>query len=401
MTVSQSGQYGPLDSGYLYFNEAWQAYVNSQGGLVDANGQHHLVKVITEDDASDVQTADQLYHQFAEQDGANVLVSPYSADTGLTLQPIAQDDHVPLIMAEASTSSMWNGTYTWQVTDMVPYWADDTTNAWSASYFALLNQTQWAHNIAFIGWDITWAVDDYNSGLWLANHTKGLTVDYSQLLTPGTTDFTQQINAMKALNPQPDIVYCAIFGPYCASLITQAAALGFYPKQWHTIEWGASFASQLQSKGVSMENITTDVFWTPSFPSTNPGTAEFLTLMNNANELATKANSTGNIAPVNWYDYQNIELRMIIYQMISQAVSMVPSANFSSTASENAALNYALHRESFNTISGQLTVQPQGYGTIGLVTIQWRNGNIETVAPPKVANATYDYPGMPVTSSSG
>ncbi len=184
MTVSQSGAYGPLDSGYLYFNQAWQAYVNGNGGLVDANGQHHLVKVITADDASDVPTADKLYHQFAEQQGANVLVSPYSADTGLTLQPIAQQDHVPLIMAEASTAQMWNGTYTWQVTDMVPYWSQNTTTAWSASYFRMLNETKWAKTIAFVGWDITWAIDDYSSGLWLANHTQGLSVVYQQLLTP-------------------------------------------------------------------------------------------------------------------------------------------------------------------------------------------------------------------------
>ena len=148
-------------------------------------------------------------------------------------------------------------------------------------------------------------------------------------------------------------MHCAIFGPYCASLITQAAAAGFFPKQWHTIEWGASFASTLQAAGVSTDNITTDVFWTPSFHSSNAGTSTFLQLMTNANQLAKQANSTGNIAPINWYDYQNIELRMIIFQMIAQAVSQIPSANFSTPASENAALNYALHHENFPTIAGQ------------------------------------------------
>ena len=50
--------------------------------------------------------------------------------------------------------------------------------------------------------------------------------------------------------------------------------------------------------------------------------------MTNANQLAKQANSTGNIAPVNWYDYQNIELRMIIFQMIAQAVSQHPVGQF-------------------------------------------------------------------------
>jgi ABC-type branched-subunit amino acid transport system substrate-binding protein len=275
---------------------------------------------------------------------------------------------------------------------MVPYWSNDPVNAWSASYFALLNQTQWAKTIAFVGWQITWAQDDYSSALWLANHTQGLKVVYQQLLTPNfaNPDFSQQISALKQQNP--DIVFLAMFGPFCAIFINQASQAGFHPKEWHTIEWGASFASTLTSKGVRTDNITSDVFWTPSFPSSNVGTSTFLQLMNSANTLAKATNSSGSVASVNWYNYQNIELRMIIFQMIQQAVSVIPSANFSTSASENAALNYALHHESFQTISGQLTVQPQGYGTIGLVTVQWQNGNIQTVWPSNVKNATYAHP---------
>lgn len=393
MTVSQSGQYQPLDSGYLYLNQAWQTYVNTHGGLVDANGQHHLVNVITGDDASSTTQSVSLYHQYAEQEGANVLVSPYSADIGLSLLPISQQDKVPLIMAEASTKQMWNGTWTWAVTSMVPYWANDAVNAWSASYFQLLNSTHWAKTIGFVGWQISWAVDDYSSALWLANHTTGLTTVYQALLQPNfvNPDFSAQITALKtAVNgtSPPDIIFCAMFGPFCAQFITQAEAQGLVPKQWHTIEWGASFASQLQAAGVSTANITSDVFWTPSFPSSNPGTALFQQTMQAASQLAVAAGKT----PVNWYNYQNIELRWIIFQMINASVGSIPSANFSSPTSENAALNYALHHLNINTISGPLVIQPQGYGTIGLVTVQFQNNEIQTVYPTSVANATYVHP---------
>jgi ABC-type branched-subunit amino acid transport system substrate-binding protein len=389
MTLSQEGTYAPLDSGYIFFNEAWQNYVNSQGGLVDANGQHHLVKVISGDDGSQAATADTLYTQYATS-GANVLISPYSADIGLSLLPIAQQYKVPIIMAEASTRQMWNGSWTWATTDMVPYWSNDTTNAWSASYFALLNQTKWAKSIGFVGWDIAWAVDDYTSSIYLAQHTTGLNVVYEALLQAGTTSFSAQISALKTANngKPPDIIYCAIFGPVCASFIVQAEQQGLVPKQWHTIEWGASFASTLQQAGISDENITTDVFWTPSFPSSNSGTSTFDTLLQNANSLAVSAGKT----PVTWYNYQNIELRMIIFQMIQAAVSKIPSANFSSTSAENSAINYELHHLSIQTIAGQLVVQPQGYGTIGLVTVQFQHNDVETVYPSDVANATYIHP---------
>ena len=392
MTVSQEGQYASLDAGYFYLNQAWQQYVNAHGGLVDANGVHHPVTVITTDDGSNPQTAVAEYHQFAEQEGANILVSPYSADTGLELLPIAQSDHVPIIMSEASTKSMWNGTYTWAVTPLVPYWENDTTNAWSASYFGLLNQTQWAKTIAFVGWDITWAIDDYTSGIWLAQHTKGLNITSEQLLTPNfnNPDFTSAISTILSSNggKAPDIVFCAMFGPFCAQFITQAESHGLVPKQWHTIEWGSAFAGILASASVPTQNITTDVFWTPNFPASNAGTSMFNAITQTANTWAIGNSS----APVTWYDYQNIEIRWEIFQMINATIAQIPTANFSSSTQLDASINYVLHHLNIQTISGPLTIQPAGFGTMALVTVQFENGDINTVWPSSVANATYVHP---------
>jgi ABC-type branched-subunit amino acid transport system substrate-binding protein len=392
MTVSQSGQYASLDAGYLYLNDAWQAYVNSHGGLVDKDGVHHNVTVITTDDSSDVPTAVNDYHQFAEQQGANILVSPYSANTGLELLPIAQSDHVPLIMSEASTRSMWNGTYTWAVTPLVPYWDNDTTNAWSASYFSLLNKTGWAHTIAFVGWDITWAVDDYTSGVWLAQHTNGLAITSTQLLTPNfqNPDFTPAISQILSTNggKSPDIVFCAMFGPFCATFITQAESHGLMPKQWHTIEWGSAFAGILQGSSVSTQNITTDVFWTPSFAAGNTGTSMFNQITQTASTWALGNKS----AAVTWYNYQNIEIRWEIYQMINASIAQVPNSAFSSASSLDQAINTALHSLNIQTITGPLKIQSLGYGTMGLVTVQFENGDINTVYPSNVANATYVHP---------
>jgi ABC-type branched-subunit amino acid transport system substrate-binding protein len=399
MTVSQSGQYASLDAGYLYLNNAWMQYVNNHGGLVDASGVHHNVTVITQDDSSNVQTAVSDYKQFAETQGANILVSPYSADTGLELLPVSQSDKVPIIMSEASTKSMWNGTYTYAVTPLVPYWSNDTTNAWSASYFGLLNKTGWAHTIAFVGWDITWAIDDYTSGVYLAQHTNGLTITSEQLLQPNfnNPDFSSAISTVLSSNggKAPDIVFCAMFGPFCAQFITQAESQGLVPKQWHTIEWGSAFQGILASKSVSMNNITTDVFWTPSFPASNPGTSMFNTITQTASTWAVGNKS----APVTWYNYQNIEIRWEIFQMINASISQVPNSAFSNQTTLNSDINNALHTLNIQTISGPLKIQSLGFGTMALVTVQFENessqftgGNINTVSPSNVANATYVHP---------
>jgi branched-chain amino acid transport system substrate-binding protein len=382
MTLSQSGTFASLDGNYTKFNAAWQTWVNANGGLKDAKGVSHNVSIIWYDDQSGHDLAVSQYHKLAEQDNVTVMISPYSADIGKDLIPVAQADKVPIIMAEASTAGMWvpSNPHDWAVTSMVPYWAADFTTGWSGSYFSMLKQ-QIASNpgtapktIALVGWDITWAVDDYNSSLNLAPQA-GLQVVYQNKIQPSFTDpvagFSAIIPALKAANP--DIIYLATFGPVAALWMKAASQAGLQPKQWHTIEWGAAFSA---ITGSALANhVTTDVFWSPTFAGkTGTGYADnqlFGTLLTNAG--------------VTWYQFQNIELRMVIFQMIKAAVA-------ASNSPTRANLNTALHALNIPTVSGSLVVQPQGYGTIGLVPIQWQNNRIQTVFPQSLSNASYAYP---------
>ncbi|TLX94446.1 MAG: hypothetical protein E6K96_08415 [Thaumarchaeota archaeon] len=382
MTLSQSGLFASLDGNYTHFNDAWQSYVNSNGGLVDGSGVHHNVTIISYDDQSQHDLAVSQYHKLAEQDDVSFLISPYSADIGKDLIPVAQADKVPLIMAEASSAGMWvpSNPHDWAVTSMVPYWQADFTTGWSGSYFSMLKQ-QIATNpngspktIAFVGWDITWANDDFNSSLNLAPQA-GLSVVYQKLLQP---DFTNPVAGFQAIIPDlkaanPDVVYLATFGPIAGLWMKAASQSGFQPKQWHTIEWGAAFASITGQPLAS--HTTTEVFWTPTFASQQgSGFADealFTQLVKNAG--------------ITWYNFQNIELRMIIFEMIAKAVSQVSSPT-------RANLNTALHQLNMPTVGGQLVVQSQGYGTIGLVPVQWQNGRIQTLFPQSLKNATYVYP---------
>jgi branched-chain amino acid transport system substrate-binding protein len=385
MTLSESGLFAPLDGGYTKFNNAWANWVNGNGGLVDKNGVHHNVTIVWYDDQSMHDLAVSQYHKLAEQDNVSILISPYSADIGKDLIPVAQADKVPLIMAEASTAQMWTASnpHDWAVTSMVPYWAVDSTNGWSGSYFSLLknqissNPSSAPKTIAFVGWDITWAKDDYNSSVNLAP-SAGLNVVYKNLLEP---DFNNPVAAFQAIIPQlqaahPDIVYLATFGPVAALWIKAATQAGYAPQQWHTIEWGAAFSSIL---GGNVNHITTDVFWTPTYLTKSGG--GYTDEATFSNLLTTSYNSTQK----GWYLFQNIELRMIIYEMISSAVA-------ASNSPTRANLNAALHQLNIPTISGQLVIGSAGYGNIGLVPVQWQNARVQTVFPASLANATYAYP---------
>jgi ABC-type branched-subunit amino acid transport system substrate-binding protein len=354
---------------------------------VDKSGVHHNVTLTWYDDQSQHDLAVSQYHKLAEQDNATVLISPYSADIGKDLIPIAQADSVPIIMAEASTAGMWvaSNPHDWAVTSMVPYWSANSTTGWSGQYFALL-KNQIANSpsaapktIAFVGWDITWAKDDYNSSLNLAPQS-GLTVVYHQLLQP---DFSNPTGAFDAIIPalvlaHPDIVYLATFGPVAALWMKDAAAAGYTPSQWHTIEWGAAFAPILGG-AQKVQHVSSEAFWTPTYEKqTGSGYSDETTFK----QLLTTAYGSDQAG---WYLFQNVELRMIIFQMISAAVAQT-------TSPTRANLNTALHALNISTVSGQLVVQSAGYGTIGLVPVQWQNGEIQTVYPSSLANSTFAYP---------
>lgn len=364
MTISKDGTYAPLTVGYEKFNAAWLDWVNNvrKGIYVRELGTTVPVEIVWYDDRSSADLAVQLYTKLATEDKVDILVSPYSADIGVQLIPIAERNRIPLIMAEASTKEMWDKGYRWITTSMVPYW-EENENGWPAQYFDMLGNKRVANTIAFVGWQITWAIDTYSSGLALAKKA-GLNVVYQKLLAPGTTDFSGVIRDLKAVNP--DIVYLAMFGPINALFIKQANEAGFKPKEYHVVEYGAGF---VESLGTLAEGITSDIFWTPSFKYYQ---SDLL------NQLMNKAG-------LSWVDWEWTELRMIIFQMIISAVEEAGSL-------DHGKINDALHKLQIMTVSGPLIIQPPGYGTIGLVTIQIQNGRIQTVWPPHLANATYIYP---------
>ena len=365
MTISKDGLFAPLTAGYENFNKEWLKWVNNErGGIyVRELGRAVPVEIIMYDDRSQADLAIQLYTKLATEDQVHILVSPYSADIGVQLIPtVAEKYKVPMIMAEASTKEMWDKGYRYIVTSMVPYW-EPNENGWAASYFDLLKNTGWARTIAFVGWDITWAIDTYNSGKALAEQA-GLEIVYDQLLAPGTTDFSGVIRELKEIDP--DIVYLAMFGPVNALFIKQANEAGYKPREYHVIEYGAGFVDDL---GELAEGITSDIFWTPSFKYYQ---SDLL------NELMRRAG-------LRWIDWQWTELRMIIFQMIIRAVEEAGTL-------DREAINNELHRLQMMTVSGPLIIQPPGYGNIGLVTIQIQNGRVQTVWPPDVANATYVHP---------
>ncbi len=368
MTISKSGPFAPLDSDYDKFNKAWQDWINGQN-MVIANKRVKF-EVTSLDDSSDAAKAVQLYTRLATQDKVDILVSPYSAFFGLQLIPIAEQNQVPLIMAEASTATMWTAGNKWIMTSMVPYW-EKGLNGWSATYFDMLEKNNWPKTIAFVGWDIPWAGDDHKSSVALAQKM-GLQVIYDVLLQPNfaNPDFTAQITALKGLNP--DIVYLSMFGPFSAQFIKQANDQGFRPKEWHSIEFGAAF---LPTLGSLANGVTSEIFWTPNFSFYQ--TDIFKQLLNQAG--------------MDWRVWQWVELRMIIFQMIVQAVQDSAIRNPADSFSK-ASINDALHKLQMMTISGPLIVQSPGYGTVGLVPIQIQNGNIVTIWPTNLADATYVHP---------
>lgn len=116
--------------------------------------------------------------------------------------------------------------------------------------------------------------NDPDGQAWGANfpaltEATGVTIDSPGNYTTGTKDFSSQISKFKG----DDIVLGVPIPPDFTTFWTQAKQQGFNPKV-ATIGKALLFPSSVEALGDIAENLSTEVWWTPTAPYTSSLTAE-------------------------------------------------------------------------------------------------------------------------------
>ncbi|AHD11897.1 ABC transporter substrate-binding protein [Phaeobacter gallaeciensis] len=267
-----SPQSGPLSA----FSEA-DAYVIEQFKKTSAaNGLN--VEVIVKDSQSNPNRAAEVARELIVRDEVNLICVASTPETTNPVCTIAEAEEIPVISSVAPWQPWFIGQQgnpgdpsSWQEFDYVYhfFWGleDNVSvflNMWNSIESNKVLGALWPND----GDGNAWAS---GVGMPPAAESAGY-----QLIDPGryqnlTDDFSAQINAYK--NAGADIFTGIPIPPDFTTFWTQAKQQGYNPKL-ASIAKALLFPESVQQLGDLGNNLTCEVYWTPSFPFTSSLTGE-------------------------------------------------------------------------------------------------------------------------------
>ncbi|GLO69971.1 ABC transporter substrate-binding protein [Phaeobacter inhibens] len=267
-----SPQSGPLSA----FSEA-DAYVIEQFKKTSAaNGLN--VEVVVKDSQSNPNRAAEVARELIVRDEVNLICVASTPETTNPVCTIAEAEEIPVISSVAPWQPWFIGQQgnpgdpsSWQEFDYVYhfFWGleDNVSvflNMWNSIESNKVLGALWPND----GDGNAWA-----SGVGMPPAAEG--AGY-QLIDPGryqnlTDDFSAQINAYK--NAGADIFTGIPIPPDFTTFWTQAKQQGYNPKM-ASIAKALLFPESVQQLGDLGNNLTCEVYWTPSFPFKSSLTGE-------------------------------------------------------------------------------------------------------------------------------
>ena len=262
-----SPQTGPLAA----FGESDKYVIDTMRSYYDHNGitmgdGKHKVEIIVKDTQSDSKRAGDVTSELILQDHVDLILTASTADTVNPVQDIAEANGVPTI----STVDPWQAYYFgrnapkggfkwgfhffWGLDDVEKVFAE----MWKAEAPDASSVGMLIPNDADGG---AWA--DAKTGLPPFIDSIGKTSNNPGLYPTGTTDYTAQVAAYKAENNR--ILLGVPIPPDFITFWKQAVQQGYHPEV-ATIARAMLFPSTAEALGKLADNISTEVWWHPTYP---------------------------------------------------------------------------------------------------------------------------------------
>lgn len=269
------GFVSPITGPEAPFGEA-NAFVVSQMQTYFAShpltigGAEYQVKIIVKDAASDSTKAGAAASELINSEGANLIVASSTPDITDPVSAQCEANSIPCITTVAPWQPFairtgdkpadlkWSYHFFWGLEDVAAVyqniWAQVDTNKKAGGLFP----------------------NDPDGQAWSANFpalTKdsGVTIKNPGLFPDGTTDYSAQIAKFKADNDQ--ILVGVPTPPDFTTFWKQAAQQGYKPKV-ATIGKALLFPSSVAALGDIAQNLSTELWWTPTAPYTSSLTGQ-------------------------------------------------------------------------------------------------------------------------------
>lgn len=367
--VSLTGSLSHEGTDTLNGYNLWADQVNAHGGL-NIGGKTYTVKIKYYDDGSDAQKSAQFTKQLITSDKVNFMLGPYGSAATLTDEVIAQQYQIPMVEGNGAAKAIFGkgNPYIFGVLSPSTEYAGTMINA-------ALSLSTPPKTIAIIN-----ANDSFSTEVAVAAKTlatsKGMDVVYTQSYPANATDLTGVLTQIKtsANGGVPDMILGSGHEGEALTTIKQAKQLGINPKLW-AFTVGPALPDFITTLGGDSNYVIGSSQWTPQVKY--QGTDLFGTAQNFESMYKAKYN----VEP----SYQAAESTAcgLAYQFALQAAGSIDPAKVKS----------ALGSLDVTTFYGEIKFAANGENdTKPMVTTQIQKGQLVTVFPADVANASFQYP---------
>lgn len=373
--VSLTGSLSHEGTDTLNGYNLWADQVNANGGLT-VGGQTYQVKIKFYDDASSPQKSAQFTKQLITSDHVNFLLGPYGSAATLTDEVIAQQYQIPMVEGNGAAKAIFAKSNPYIFGVLSP--SNQYAGAMIKAALALATPPK---TIAIINASDSFSTEVAAAAKTLAS-SNGMTVVYAQSYPANATDLTGVLTQIKtaAQGGVPDMILGSGHEGEALTTLKQAKQLGVNPKLW-AFTVGPALPDFITTLGADANYVIGSSQWTPQVKY--QGQDLFGTSQNYVQAYTAKFN----VKP----SYQAAEATScgLAFQFaLLNAGSIDPQK-----------VRDALASLDITTFSGPIKFSATGVNeSKPMVTIQIQQGQVVTVYPSNVANATFQYPTPPFGS---
>jgi branched-chain amino acid transport system substrate-binding protein len=256
----------------------------ADNGVTLADGSKHQVEIIAKDTQSDSKRASDVASELILKDNVSIILVSSTPDTVNPVSDQCEANQIVCISTVAPWQAYyfgrqkdpanpvdfkWTYHFFWGLEDITAVYSDMWKQAGVTSGSAA---ELWPNDPDGIAWS------DEKLGFPPVVTASGLTNNNPGLYANGTTDFSAQISQYKAENSQ--VLLGVPIPPDFITFWKQAVQQGFQPKV-ATIGKAILFPSVVEALGDTGNNLSSEVWWSPSSPYKSALTGQ------SASELAT------------------------------------------------------------------------------------------------------------------
>jgi branched-chain amino acid transport system substrate-binding protein len=355
--------------------DLWADTVNQLGGI-EIEGKKYKVTLVYADDQSTPATAAMAGERLITQEHVDFILGPYASGTTLALAPITEKYKIPHITGSAESPLIWKRKfkYTFGTIPAVSLIAQASIQTLARDV------TPKPKTIAILGIDDAFSKFAAEAFKAAAEKEGFKVVKYE--IVPEGSDYTPQISAIKAINP--DLFAMGSHEKAAIEMIKIAKELRFNPKAFIQ-HYGMTTPDFRKGLGKDTEYVFGTSVWTPNMK--HAGTILFKSPKEYADAFKAKYGDDPE------YTNAGSTAAGIAFQEALRAIKAKPPL----TQEQKDALVTALEKLNIMTFYGPIKFAGEGdyyHCNAGLqpVALQYQGGKLVEVGPGKLRVVAPKYP---------